>query len=83
MQYTYTQESKNIARHSMLKQAVISLTSLRNSATCVSFDYVRNVYEHFMSTKDGKDYREVEKIDIQFINEWEKLRSDKVGQKNL
>lgn len=78
---TYTQSKKNKVRHNTLIHAVSCLTTKRNSSCCVERDYVRTLYDYFMSLDDCKDKREVEKIDISYINMWEKFHDSLVGYK--
>ncbi|AUS97316.1 hypothetical protein CDQ84_19180 [Clostridium thermosuccinogenes] len=79
--YTYTQPQKKSARHKALAYAVEILTFERNNACCVKRNYVRKVYDYFASLDDCNDKKEVEKIDVSYINYWEKLHDSCVGYK--
>jgi len=78
---TYTQKIKNEARHMMIKQAVKTLTIDRNSSACVDPYYVRNIYEQFISLEEGRVYDQANKIDIDYIIEWERQRNVQIGSK--
>lgn len=81
MSITYSQENKKRARSIMLYHAVKSLTVDRSSASCVDNYYVRNIHNYFLSLGDGHDYDEANKIDIDYIIEWERQRSAQTGIK--
>lgn len=78
---TYTQDQKNKVRHDSLYYAVKLLTTNRNSACCVDRHYVRNLYDYFMELDDCNDRRETQKIDINYINMWEKFHDSSLGHK--
>ena len=77
----YSQPVKIAARHKSLLYAVNLLTSSRNKSCCVERDYVRKVYDHFMSLDDCRENDEAQKIDVDYINHWEKLHDSCVSHK--
>lgn len=81
MNSSYTQESKNIARHNTLFYAINLLTTKRGQASCVDRTYVRKVLDYFNSLDDCKDKQEALKIDMSYINSWEKLHDSCLGHK--
>lgn len=79
--YTYNQPVKISARHKSLFYAIDLLTSNRNKSCCIERNYVRRVYDYFMSVDDCMDKEEARKIDVHYINNWEKLHDSCVGYK--
>lgn len=79
--YIYNQETKCFARHNTLVYAVEMLTTNRNRACCVERSYVRKIYDYFKSMDESQEYREVQKIDINYIKDWEFLFDTCVGSK--
>lgn len=77
----YNQYTKNRSRNIILRHAVQALTDNRNEAACLSEYYVRDIYEFFCDKNDGRDFEEVQKIDINYIKEWERQRRIEVGYK--
>lgn len=80
--YTYNQAAKISARHKSLLYAVNLLTTTRNRSCCVERDYVRRAYDYFMSFEECREKDEAEKIEIKYINYWEKLHDSCVGHKH-
>lgn len=77
----YSQPVKIAARHKSLLYAVNLLTSNRNKSCCVERDYVRKVYDYFMSLNDCRETEEARKINVDYINHWEKLHDSCVSHK--
>jgi len=77
----YTQESKNRVRHKALFYAVEALTTNRNQSCCVQRPYVRNVLDYFLELGESRDKKEAEEVDINYIQQWEKLHDSCVGMK--
>lgn len=70
----YTQFKKNYVRHNSIQYAVSMLTTQRQSATCVSRDYVRIVYDYFTQSEDeSRNKTEALKINCDYILDWERL----------
>ncbi|MBW9158729.1 hypothetical protein KTC93_09575 [Clostridium tagluense] len=57
------------------------LTTNRNKACCVDRAYVRKVCDYFNSLDECNEKREVMKIDMSYINSWEKLHDSCIGHK--
>lgn len=81
--YTYNQETKRRVRHKALKYAISQLTNSSMELSCVSREYVRNIYDYFEEIADGKLEREIKKIDISYIREWEKLHDSQIKRKRV
>lgn len=81
--YSYSQKIKCKARHLALKRAVEKLTVERNSCCCVENTYVRNLYDYFSEEADGKIKEAIEKIDVNYIKEWEKFHRIHIGNKTV
>ncbi len=78
----YTQHSKNMVRHQIIRSAVSMLTDKRAEASCVSRDYVRRVYDHFTQTEDAnRNKQEALNINSQYILDWENLHDSFCGVK--
>lgn len=78
--YSYKQFSKNVVRRKVLSYAVEILTNRRNESTCVSREYVRNIYNYYTLNQDeSKIKTECMKIDPTYILEWENLYDSSVG----
>lgn len=81
MSTTYTQDEKKVIRHNVIKSAVEMLTLHRNSACCVRRSYVRDLYEYFIDQPESHDRDEAQKIDINYIREWERIHANEIGYK--
>ena len=57
------------------------LTTSRASSCCVQRDYVRNIYEHFLSQDETREKEEAEKIDVSYICAWERNHEQCIGHK--
>lgn len=79
---SYTQESKNKVRHSVIKTAIDHLTTNRSSSCCVRRSYVRDLYDYFMDMDESHEQTEVKRMDLGYIREWEQMHSEKVGHKH-
>ena len=79
--YTYKQESKNQVRHMVIRNAVELLTSGRSEACCVRNSYVRDLYDYFLSLAESHEQTEAEKIEQEYIREWEHIHSNLIGYK--
>lgn len=79
---TYTQESKNKVRHSVIKTAIECLTTNRSSACCVRRSYVRDLYDFFLEMEESHEQIETKKIDFNYIRVWEQMHAEKVGCKS-
>lgn len=80
--YTYNQFSKKIVRHKAIMHAVEILTFKREKACCVERNYVRKIYDYYNLSEDiSKNNVEVQKIDVSYIANWEKLHDSYVGSK--
>ena len=71
--YTYKQESKNQVRHTVIRNAVELLTNGRSEACCVRNSYVRDLYDYFLSLAESHEQTEAEKIEQEYIREWEHI----------
>jgi hypothetical protein len=80
---TYTQKTKNIARHDMLFYSVELLTTNRSRSCCVERSYVRKVHDYFLSLEDSVEKIEATKIDTNYIKTWEALHDSCVGTKRV
>lgn len=82
MKYSYTQLSKNIARHTSLMSAIEVLTTMREKACCVGRNYVRRVFDYFVLQEDeSNNKKETQKINQNYILNWEKLHDSCVNTK--
>ena len=79
--YTYKQESKNQVRHTVIRNAVELLTNGRSEACCVRNSYVRDLYDYFLSLAESHEQTEAEKIEQEYIREWEHIHSNLIGYK--
>lgn len=80
--YTYNQFSKKMVRHKAIMHAVETLTFKREKACCVERNYVRKIYDYYNLSEDiSKNNVEVQKIDVSYIANWEKLHDSYVGSK--
>lgn len=79
--YTYKQESKNQVRHTVIRNAVELLTIGRSEACCVRHSYVRDLYDYFLSLPESHEQTEAEKIEQEYIREWEHIHSNLIGYK--
>ena len=79
--YTYKQESKNQVRHTVIRNAVELLTIRRSEACCVRNSYVRDLYDYFLSLPESHEQIEAEKIEHEYIREWEHIHSNLIGHK--
>ena len=79
---SYTQESKNRVRHSVIKTAIDHLTANRSSSCCVRRSYVRDLYDYFMDMDESHEQTEVKRMDLGYMREWEQMHSEKVGHKH-
>lgn len=79
---TYTQETKNKVRHSVIKTAIDYLTTNRSHACCVRRSYVRDLYDFFLEMEESHEQTEVKKIDLNYIQAWEQMHAEKVGVKS-
>lgn len=79
---TYTQESKNKVRHSVIKTAIDYLTTNRSNACCVRRSYVRDLYDYFLEMEESHEQTEAKKIDLRYIQAWEQMHAEKVGVKS-
>lgn len=77
----YKQETKNYVRHSVIRNAVESLTEKRGQSCCVRRSYVRDVYDYFSSMDESREKTEVSKIDVNYIKEWERMHDTYIGAK--
>lgn len=82
--YKYNQPEKRMIRHNIILRAVKSLTQEREYSTCVSRDYVREIYDSFVNTKDdSSNKREAELIDKRYITSWENLHDTYTSVKEV
>lgn len=79
--YKYTQKIKNVVRHNTLSYAVDLLTTSRSKSCCVDRNYIRRVCDYFNSFDECKEKQETVKIDMSYINSWEKLYDSCLGHK--
>lgn len=80
--FTYNQFSKKTVRHNIIMHAVEALTLKREKACCVERNYVRKIYDYYNLSEDiSKNNIEVQKIDVSYISNWEKLHDSYVGNK--
>lgn len=78
---SYKQETKNVARHKLLKRAIETLTINRSTACCVNRSYVRNLYDYFLTQEESNERKEAEKIDLSYVRTWENMHEITVGMK--
>lgn len=81
MLYTYKQKIKNQVRHTIIREAVESLTVGRSNACCVRNSYVRDLYDYFACQSETHEQIEAAKIDPSYIREWEHMQSSIIGFK--
>ena len=81
MSITYKQETKNTVRHTVIRRAVEMLTTERAQACCVRRSYVRDLYDYFNDIAESHEQEEASKIDISYIQEWEKMHANNLGVK--
>ena len=81
-QYKYNQYTKQNVRHMALFKAVEILTSKRGQSCCVERNYVRRLYDYFTLSEDiSQNKTEVQKINVSYITNWEKLHDSFVKTK--
>lgn len=81
MAVSYKQETKNLVRHTVIKEAVQLLTNQRSDACCVRRSYVRDLYDYFSQLSESHEQQEAQKIDLSYIQEWERLHANSIGTK--
>lgn len=81
MSITYKQENKNVVRHTVIRRAVEMLTTFRAQSCCVRRSYVRDLYDYFNDLSESREQEETRKIDVSYIQEWEKMHSNNIGVK--
>ena len=80
--YTYDQPIKQNVRHSAIYKAVEILTTKREQSCCVERSYVKKIYDYFTLSEDISNSKvEAEKINVNYITDWEKLHDSFVGRK--
>ena len=55
MKVSYKQKTKQLARHTMIRKAVELLTQERNSLSCVSEKYVRDIMDYFLGLEESNE----------------------------
>lgn len=81
MSATYKQDTKNTVRHTVIKRAVELLTMDRSDSCCVRRSYVRDLYDYFTHQQESHEKIEAQKIDLEYIKEWERTHMNKIGFK--
>lgn len=81
--YTYRQNVKQVARHTMLKRAVEMLTIERSEACCVRRSYVRDLVDYFSQMEESNEKIEVEKIEGEYIRMWENIHAQNTKPKRV
>lgn len=81
-EYSYKQFSKNAVRRKALSYAVDILTNRRNESTCVTREYVRQIYNYYTLNEDESRIKtECLKIEPKYLLEWENLYDSSVRTK--
>ena len=57
MKVSYKQKTKQLARHTMIRKAVELLTQERNSLSCVSEKYVRDIMDYFLGLEESNEQK--------------------------
>lgn len=78
---TYRQPEKDAVRQNALRYAVDALTSHRSQSCCVERDYVRHLYDTLSFEPSSELRNELQKIDVSYIEHWERLHDSCVGSK--
>ena len=81
MKVSYKQKTKQLARHTMIRKAVELLTQERNSLSCVSEKYVRDIMDYFLGLEESNEQKETKNIDVSYVRMWEKIHSQYIGNK--
>jgi len=77
----YDQTVKNEARNAVIQNAIIALTSKRNSSTLTRRSYLKDIKKFIINSNNQYDIKEILKLSEETIVKWENFYDSTIGNK--